>query len=163
MAKKPAEQPDAEGGKSKKMLIIIIVAVLVLVGGGAAAYFLLFKADPEAEAAEAQKAEKLTEGQIGPLVNVESFIVNILDEEGARYLKAALTLEVDDPKTVEEINQRMPQVKDAVLLLVGNKTFAELQDLQGKLQLRAEISQRLNELLKVGQIRQIYFTDFVVQ
>ena len=31
-----------------------------------------------------------------------------------------------------EVEQRMPQVRDAVLLLIGNKTYEELQDLQGK-------------------------------
>jgi flagellar FliL protein len=57
----------------------------------------------------------------------------------------------------------MPQIRDAILLLIGNKTFAELSDLQGKLQLRAEIIARLNKLLTTGKVKGIYFTEFVVQ
>jgi flagellar FliL protein len=57
----------------------------------------------------------------------------------------------------------MPQLQDAILLLVGNKTFDELRDLQGKLQLRAELMEKLNKIMQKGQVRKIYFTDFVVQ
>ncbi len=62
-----------------------------------------------------------------------------------------------------ELNERMPQIKDAVLLLVGNKTFDELRDMQGKIQLRAELINRLNGILVKGKVKRIYFTDFVVQ
>jgi len=162
MANKPESAPEG-GGKSKKMLLIIIIAAVVLIGGGVAA-FLLLGGNSDAEAEQAKKdAEAIAGTNIGPMVNIESFIVNILDDSGTRYLKAAMTLEVTSDKTVEEINQRMPQIKDAILLLIGNKSFSELQDLQGKMQLRAELSAKLNDLLKSGQIKRIYFTDFVVQ
>jgi flagellar FliL protein len=101
--------------------------------------------------------------QIGPMLDIDSFIVNILDEEGTHYLKAAITLEVDNPLTLEEVNQRMPQIRDNILLRVGNKTFRELADLEGKLQLRAELVSSLNGILESGKIKKIYFTDFVVQ
>jgi flagellar FliL protein len=57
----------------------------------------------------------------------------------------------------------MPQIKDAVLLLIGNKTFNELNDLQGKIQLRAELINKINSILPKGKVKRIYFTDFVVQ
>ena len=62
-----------------------------------------------------------------------------------------------------ELNQRMPQIKDAILLLIGNKTFNELNDLQGKIQLRAELINKINSILLKGKVKRIYFTDFVVQ
>ena len=70
---------------------------------------------------------------------------------------------MENEETVVEVNERMPQIRDSILLLIGNKTFAELNDLQGKLQLRAEIIVRLNKLLKKGKVKGIYFTEFVVQ
>jgi len=70
---------------------------------------------------------------------------------------------LENEETVVEVNERMPQIRDSILLLIGNKTFAELNDLQGKLQLRAEIIVRLNKLLKKGKVKGIYFTEFVVQ
>lgn len=162
MAKNAAEAPEGGGG-SKKKLIIILVAVLLLVVGGGAAFFLLGnqeeKLDPEAEAAALAKQAKA----VGPMVNIDAFIVNILDDEENRYLKAAITIEVDAPPTADEINSRLPQIQDAILLLIGNKTFAELRDMQGKMQLRAELINRLNEILSRGKVKRIYFTDFVIQ
>ncbi|MCD4688026.1 MAG: flagellar basal body-associated FliL family protein, partial [Desulfuromonadaceae bacterium] len=94
---------------------------------------------------------------------IEPFIINILDKDGTRYLKAAITLETNNDPVVEEITQRMPQIRDSILLLVGNKTFGELADLQGKLQLRSELRERLNKILTGGRVEKIYFTEFVVQ
>ncbi len=163
MAKKaPTEQAEKSG--SKKMLIIIIaVAAVLLIGGGIAAFFLM-GGEEEKVSPEQEKAKMEQQGQlVGPMISIDSFIVNILDDEESRYLKAAITLELDAPETLIEVNERMPQIKDAVLLLIGNKTFGELRDLQGKIQLRAELLNRINSLLKNGKVKRIYFTDFVVQ
>lgn len=161
--KDKSEQAE-EGGGSKKKLIIIIAAVLVLLIGIGAGVFLFLGGDeeklsPEEEQAMLEKQAK----EVGPMVNIDSFIVNILDENESRYLKAAITLEVDGEAASLELAQRMPQVKDAILLLIGNKTFDELSDLQGKIQLRAELINKINSLLTNGKVKQIYFTDFVVQ
>jgi flagellar protein FliL len=164
--KETGAEPGAEKKSSKKMLIIIIAAVVILLGGGAAAFFLLKGEDSESATAskpEAANTATVAKGAIGPMVEIEPFIINILDDEGTRYLKAAITLETDNDPVVEEINQRMPQIRDAILLLVGNKTFSELADLQGKLQLRSELRERLNKLLSGGRVQKIYFTEFVVQ
>jgi len=162
MAKKEATAPTEEGSK-KKLIIIIAAVVLLLIIGGGAAYFLLGnkdkKVDPQTEAASLAAQAK----QVGPMVNIDTFIVNILDDQESRYLKAAITLEVDAESTATEINNRLPQIKDAILLLIGNKTYGELRDMQGKLQLRGELIKRLNEILTKGKVKRIYFTDFVVQ
>ncbi len=165
MAKKEAAEQPEEGGGSKKKLIIIIVAVLVLLIGGGAGYFFFMGGDeeekisPEQEQAELEKQAK----QVGPMVNMDSFIVNIMDDDESRYLKATITIEVDVEETSMELTQRMPQVKDAVLLLLGSKTFSEINDLQGKIQLRAELINKINSILLKGKVKRIYFTDFVVQ
>ena len=163
MAKEAAKQPAEGGGSKKKMIIIIAVVLVLLIGGGLGAFLLLGNDDgkisPEQEQAELEKQAK----QVGPMVNIDSFIVNILDDAESRYLKAAITIEVDGEEASMELTQRMPQIKDAILLLVGNKSFSELQDLQGKIQLRAELINKINSILLRGKVKRIYFTDFVVQ
>lgn len=164
MARKDAaDASKGGGGSNKKLIVIIAVVVLLAIIGGGAAFFLLGdkeqKSDPEAEAAAMAANAKM----IGPMVTIDTFIVNILDDEENRYLKAAITLEVDSLTTADEITARLPQLQDAILLLIGNKTFGELRDMQGKMQLRAELLNRINEILSRGNVKRIYFTDFVVQ
>ncbi|NOY13706.1 MAG: flagellar basal body protein FliL [Deltaproteobacteria bacterium] len=164
MAKKDAaEQPEA-GGSKKKLIIIIVAAVVLLAGIGGGVFMFMGgdekkKISPEEEQAALEKQAK----QIGPMVSIDPFIVNIIDDDQSRYLKAAITMEVNTPEAAMELGERMPQIKDAVLLLVGNKTFNELQDMQGKIQLRAELINRINSILTKGKVKRIYFTDFVVQ
>ena len=169
------EEPKVEETKSKKKLFIIIgaAALVVLIAAGVAGYFLLKKDGPAgeheagqeatAEHGEAGKPGEAPKVVIGPMVNIEEFIVNIIGEENSHYVKASMSFEMTTAAAVEEANSRMPQIRDAVLLLIGNKTFEELQDLQGKKQLKAEITSKVNAFLQTGQIKAIYFTDFVVQ
>ncbi|MDY0191451.1 MAG: flagellar basal body-associated FliL family protein [Desulfuromonas sp.] len=150
------------GGKSKTMLFIAIGVVVLLVAVGVAAYLLGARSAQNAVAKVAVEETEKPEG-IGPMVDINDFIMNIFDKNETRYLKASITLELENEETVVEVNERMPQIRDSILLLIGSKTFAELNDLQGKLQLRAEIIVRLNKLLQKGKIKGIYFTEFVVQ
>jgi flagellar FliL protein len=168
MAEKDTAPEQGQTKKSPLLLILVGVLAVLLIGGGITAFLLINRDKPAQTAtgpspATPPDAAGLSSDMVGPMVDIEPFIVNILDQEGTRYLKAAITLEVFNEKKGEAVKQRMPQVRDAILLLVGNKTFNELSDLQGKLQLRSELLDRLNEILGKDSVRKIYFTDFVVQ
>jgi flagellar protein FliL len=170
MAEKKAKKEEAEGGGKKKLIIIIAAALVVLLalGGGGAYYFMKKKEAEEAEkkkdaAMEVPVPELNPAAAIGPMVDISEFIVNIISDDATHYVKASLTIELTNEPAKEEINQRMAQIRDAILLLVGNKTYEELQDLQGKKQLKAELTSKINSILQTGKIKAIYFTDFVVQ
>ncbi|MGW8195897.1 MAG: flagellar basal body-associated FliL family protein, partial [Desulforhopalus sp.] len=77
--------------------------------------------------------------------------------------KASLTVEMTNENAKTEVADRMPQVRDTVLMLIGNKTYEELQDLQGKKQLKAELKSNVNAFLQTGKVKSVYFTNFVVQ
>lgn len=173
MAKKDEgqiEQPQAKKG-NLTLILAIVLGVILLAGVGAGAYFMGASKTPAADAATADAAAKdakdgkdaAVANPVGPMVDISSFIINILDRDEVRYLKASLTLEADSEETAKELEERQAQVRDSILLLIGNKTFDELRDLQGKMQLRAELMAQINTLLKKGQVKNIYFTDFVVQ
>jgi flagellar FliL protein len=164
MAEKKKGEAQESGKNNNKMLMMVVVAIILAAGVVAAAYFL---GTGQSAATPAPVGSEVSSGTgassiIGPMVDIEPFIVNILDNDGTRYLKAAMTLEVEGSGT-EEIDKRMPQLRDAVLLVAGNKTYDELRDLQGKLQLRAEMLGRINEILRNSRVKRIYFTEFVVQ
>lgn len=165
--KKKDESESSEGGSKKKLIIIIAAAVVLLVIIGAAAFFFLKPApvaEEEVDPGLSVPVPDITQSNaIGPMVEIQEFIVNIISEEDRHYVKASLTIELNREEALEETNKRMPQIRDSILLLVGNKTFEELQDLQGKKQLKAEIISKINSFLQTGKVKAIYFTDFVVQ
>ncbi|MBW6521356.1 MAG: flagellar basal body-associated FliL family protein [Desulfoarculaceae bacterium] len=181
----PKKQDGAsadQNARKKKLIIIGAATLLLLIILGVATFFLLKKdATGNADSKETEAAMQLSEitqsTAIGPMIEIKEFIVNIISERDRHYVKAALTIELVNNLTVvdikkgitgndlarEEATQRMPQIRDGILLLIGNKTYEELQDLQGKKQLKAELASKVNSILQRGKVKEIYFTDFVVQ
>ncbi len=157
-----------KGGSKKKLFIIIGAVVLVLLIGGSIGAWFILKEKPAPEAAKDSSRQVPVPGltqqpEIGPMVNIDEFIVNIISGDAAHYVKASLTFELTNDAVKSEAEQRMPQMRDAILLLISNKTYEELQDLQGKKQLKAELMSKINSFLQTGQVVSIYFTNFVVQ
>lgn len=166
MAEKKEALTEEKGSKKKLFIIIGGVVVILLICAGAAAFFFLKKDPPPEETdpgAQVPVPNLEKQAEIGPMVNIDEFIVNIISADTPHYVKASLTVELSNEAVKEEVEQRMPQMRDAVLLLIGNKTYEELQDLQGKRQLKAELSNKMNSFLQAGSVKSIYFTNFVVQ
>ena len=167
MAEKKEPEVAKSGGKKKLFIIIGAALVVLLIGGGGAWWFLLRdKPVAKEDKDPAQQVVVPVVGQpaaIGPMVNIDEFIVNIISGDAAHYVKASLTVELTNDQVKAEVEQRMPQMRDAILLLISNKTYEELQDLQGKKQLKAELLSTVNSFLQTGQVVSIYFTNFVVQ
>ncbi len=156
----PEKQPTS---KNKLLLIGVPLLVLLIFGAAAGAYFLgVFNgAGADAEASAKQSAGD--NEPLGPLLEMEDLVVNITHKDSTRFLKVGITLETADKKSSEAIKRRLPQITDAVLLMVGNKSFDEVKDLQGKMQLKADLLARIQELSGNGKVENLFFTDFVVQ
>lgn len=155
---------------TKKVLIIIIavgVIFLGLMGGGF--YVVVNKISslgPPPQGQETQTKEGKKEGQkeaIGSLLPLEAFVVNLADPGGKRYLRVAMTLEVQDEKKMEEIKKRLPQIRHLLLMDLSAKKLDDVQTIEGKLALREKLTADLNQLLKEPIVKNIYFTEFVVQ
>lgn len=171
--KKEKDGKEATASKINIMLIVLIVLGIVLLAGvGAGAYYLGLRsalyAVPASAATPVNKDGKTSSvaanpDRPGPMVPIYEFLINLLDKDDNRYLKATMTLELDSKQAAAEVKEKMPQIRDAILLLTSNKTFGELRDLQGKMQLRAELIGHLNTLLEHGKVKHIYITNFVIQ
>lgn len=163
MAKEKETQEKQKKPKNKIFLFGIPLLILLIVSVGAAAYFLgdLSESKPSEAAMSENKATQIE--PLGPLLKMEDFVVNIMHKDATRFLKIGITLEAKDIESSERIKNRMPQITDAVLLLVGNKQFDQIKDLQGKLQLKADLLSQINSLIGIDEVNDIFFTDFVVQ
>ena len=163
MAKEKETQEPTKKSRNKIFLIGLPLLLLLIMGGGAGAYFLgIFSSETASETGLPGKPIK-KEQKLGPLVTMEDFVVNIMHKDSTRFLKVGITMEVDGKESKEAISNRMPQITDAVLLHVGNKRFDEIKDLQGKMQLKADLLARIRQLSGKGEVVNLFFTDFVVQ
>ena len=167
MAEKNTETVKSGGDWKKPFIIISLIVLVLLIGAGVAGFFLYKKQAPHPEekssVSNVQVPEQLQSADIGPMVDIAEFIVNIISADSNHYVKASFTLELTNEQSREELEKRMPQTRDAILLLLGNKTYEELQDLQGKKQLKAELMTKITYSEQSGKVKSIYFTNFVVQ
>jgi len=149
--------------KSKKGLIIIAGAVVLIGGLGGVLFFSPWgKAllGTNKKAAEAKKIEKVTSGHI---YKMDPFVVNLRDPERMRYLKVKMEIESSEEKPNEEYDKRLPQLRDTILTVLTSKGSNELRDSEGKSQLRKELQDRLNQLVRSFRIKTIYFSEFIIQ
>ena len=176
------EQADVSSGKKgslKKLILIGAIVLLVLGAGGG--YLLLSKPRPPAvEAVNAKesdhekgaekKVKKSSEeggdhsgkGVAEDLFSLDPFIVNLQDDTGVRYLKVAISLEIDGV-TEEDIKSKKPQIRDSLIILLSSKHYSEVGTVQGKYELRDEIASRVSQILAKGKVKGVYFTEFVIQ
>ncbi len=63
----------------------------------------------------------------------------------------------------EKAKAKTGAIRDAIIMLVTTKSPDEISSSEGKQQLKDEILTRLNRILGEGSVKNIYFTDFVMQ
>jgi flagellar FliL protein len=140
--------------KSKKMLLIIVAAVvLVLVLGGVGAMLLTKKKSAESEgdddavAAKPARAAKVEPKEVPAFVPLDPFVVNLADRDIDRYAQVGITLELVDAKLGEQIKAFMPAIRHAVLMVLAEKTAAQLIDRSGKDRLARQVQRETSRVL----------------
>lgn len=171
MAEEEKEETTKKSGGNMVLIIIIALLILLLVGGGLAAFLLLGSDEPAPTPTAAQSSTTTSQSSarstnmlsIGPVYPMDQFIVNLLSESGGRYLKVTLDIELDNDKLAAEMDMKRSLVRDIIIRTLSAKTYEEISTLKGKDRLKDEIVSKLNEVLADGRVRNIFFTDFVVQ
>ncbi|MDR2638903.1 MAG: flagellar basal body-associated FliL family protein, partial [Helicobacteraceae bacterium] len=103
------------------------------------------------------------EAMLGPVVDLNQFIVNLLSADGRRFLKIKISLELSHKNAGPEVENKMPLIRDAIIQHLSSKRFDEISTESGKVRLRKEIENNINRYLIDGQVKSVFFTDFVIQ
>ena len=171
MAENDAAQDGGDeiqvGNRSKLPFILGAVAVFLIGGAiGWAVTLLTAPSDPAADApadqASAEDQEQGTQDVGTSMTNLGSFTVNLRDSAGGRVLQMEIQVE-SDTESVENVEGRMAQLRDSVILLASDYSYTELEGIDGKFRLKDDIHARVNAVLEPIEVRRVYFTEFVVQ
>jgi len=157
------EENAAPPKGNKKLIIIIVIAVvvvLVLAGGGYFGYKMLTDKNNGGNSEHEQEEELITDTVVIPF---DPFILNLADR--GRYLKLAIQVELADQRHEKIIDAKLPLLRDAIIMLISDKSAQSISSAEGKFQLKEEILYRANSVigLKKDIITSIYFTNFVMQ
>lgn len=153
------EELPAKGGK--KGLVITLLALLVLGGGGYAGWIVYGPG-----AADKPKEEV----RLPPrYINLDPpFVVNFEAESMVRFLQVTVGIMTRDPATETIVRDNDPRVRNDLLLILGNQTYASVATLEGKEALRQRCLDAVRAVVReMGgnplKVEALYFTAFVMQ
>ena len=108
----------------------------------------------------AQIHDNLEQSTVYPL---EPFVVQIYDGQNLCYMKVKIELEMSGSAIKTELDRQLATIRDAILVSLTTKTLQDVQDAQGKNQLREEILSAIIKIIAQGKVTKVYFTEFAVQ
>lgn len=151
-AASPAETgtgtPSKPRSKKKLVLFIAIALIALLLAGGATLVVMKMRAARAAilgdSASTAPLADDAHAGGRDPdhppvFLPLDPFVVNLADRDADRYAQIGLTFEVADAEFADRLKVYMPAIRNTVLMILAQKTSADLLDRPGKEQLATQI------------------------
>ena len=150
----PAAAAPAGGavkrGKKKLMIMIAAALAVVLAAGGGGVWVLKKKAAHAAELAAGGDEESVVEATtvsaakhdakaIPVYLPLDPFIVNLADKDVDRYAQIGITLELESTVFADQVKAYMPAVRNAILLILAQKSSRDLLGRSGKEELAEEI------------------------
>lgn len=175
MAEEKAKAPEAAaaapaaapaGQKPILLIILVVINMAVVIGVG----FMVWKAKQsppptidQIVAGEKQQAEaeKVVTEEVGKVIPLETFIVNLANSKGRKVLKVNMELEVTGSEIVQEVDNRKAQIRDFIIIILSVKTYEQISTKEGKDDLRTEIKDKVNSFLSKGKITNVYFTELI--
>ena len=119
-------------------------------------------AKESAKAAPGPSSETHAAGDVVTM-SLQPFVVNLSGDNGRRYLRLVMQLQLKGSKAKEDIEKNLALLRDRLIFLLSSKTFEDISSVQGKYQLQGEIAKSINEALGATVVEKTYFTEFVVQ
>lgn len=161
------EQAEEKKDRSGLFKLLFLVLNLAVVGGGAALTYFNTIGYQEPYISETTEEAKLEEMRAymeqNPIIyTMEPFTVNLRGRP-KRSIRMEMSVEMLSEQGFEELIRVGGKARDEIVHILNGKKFEELESIQGKLFLKDQIARRINSYLKSGVVKDIYFSDFVVQ
>jgi flagellar FliL protein len=161
---KGAEGEQKEKGKLKgKRLLIIIIGIVVLLSIPGVLYFTGViggkkKVEPKNEI---KKTEAIPQDIF---LDLDEFLVNL--DRGDRqpsFLKMSVTLQLANQEAVQQINAKLPLIRDGFQVYLRELRADDLQGSGGIYRLREELLLRINKVMYPTKVNDILFKEILVQ
>lgn len=150
-------------GNKKKMMILFVLIGMLSVGAGISGTWYFMQQQEDGSEVVTRKKKRLT-----TFIKIESFTVNLQsDDREPHYLQVELSLKANESEVVKIIEDRKPEVRNQILLLLSSKRPAEINTLEGKQKLSQEIIQAIRSTINSedleDDILDVLFTSFIIQ
>lgn len=178
----PEESAAPTASKQPRQNLVLIIALTgaLLLAGLSTTALIWMTLNPGGLKPSAS-SESHSEFAAGPMIELGQFTVNLGDINQRRFLRTSLTLAFTTADQAfltgnaqrkeewlgelkKQISEKRPIFQDIVVTTLSAKSAQGLGSPQGKTELKAELSTRLNQYLsKETHIQDVFLTEFIIQ
>jgi len=152
-------------GKLIEWLLSNLIPVIIAVVLSTIIAFILIKTTVSKKSEEVYKTTTLTQ-KPSPLApfTIGDFRLNTADIDEPHYIRVSIVLgyEEGEKKLPGELSSRQTQMRDIIFRLLNSKTKDQLDEAIEKDRLKEEIMKAINNVLQNGEIKDVYYTEFVI-
>jgi flagellar protein FliL len=94
---------------------------------------------------------------------VHDEVGHLRDPDTDRYARLTLNVELRAEADKELLNAHLPQIRDAFLAYLSDRTVEELRGSEGIGLVKQDLAKKLQELVPSAPVKALYVTDIVVQ
>ena len=162
------DEASAKGGK-KKLLLIFIPIILLVVGCGL--YFTgIIGGSSDDTQVEGEVAEGEEGGEVADNADANAafyelppFIVNLSSDQGARFLKMRVQLEIANEADLAALESVTPRVIDPFQTYLREMRVEDLRGSAGIYRLRQELLYRVNSAAHPVEVTDVLFQEMLIQ
>jgi len=163
-AKPAAEKTEGKEKEVKKRrpLLLIILVVIIVLALGVAAFFVFTGGLPflgNDSAADQPAVEKPPQHSY----EMDEFQVNLADPGTRRFLRMKIDLAYDDRGLSSEIQDREAELRSNIISVLRSKYVEDLEEPGGMENLEKDLLEAINGVLSTGEVRAIYYKEFIFQ
>lgn len=141
--------------KKNKLIVtlLIILISIALVGAVALVIVLNFTGQSKEKAPTIDEVLKAT-------VDIPEVTTNLSSDD---FIRISFKVQTDSKRAKDELEKRIFQVNNIIILELSEKTAEEVKGRKGQLQLEEDLKVKINELMQDGKVEKVYITQFILQ
>jgi len=158
---------------SKKMVMITVAGMILLTSIVTAGIFFFGKSsemDKDNQDKAVAKEAATAAGTVMEKVVFEDIVVlkpfdRIRLKEGSsmKFISLDMSLELSDARYKKEVTAMEDKIRQIITRQAEGMTWLELRNPEGKIMLKYDLLKRMNSIFPEVMIRNIYFTNFLMQ
>ena len=154
-------------------ILILLIGLINLGGLGGIAYWIYWSkfvfVKPTLTEKKLEKYYLKTSADANEMasliISLGNFKLNLKGKKGKDKSLAmiSLDLEVYNKEGFDIVNNQLPKIKNIIIDVISKKRREDLETVRGKLFLKDELLTLINMEIKLGIVKNLFFTSFFIQ
>lgn len=100
---------------------------------------------------------------LGVMYELKDITINPAQSGGTRYLVTSVGLQMRSQSDIDDVLRKEVVVRDAIIAILSRRTVEQLTDIELRNELKQELGVAINQILEKPSVRNLFFTQYVMQ